>query len=154
MELLVTLILIIIFCIGLISFISSISSPREENFEEMEIEKIDNQPKKEIIKPLRKIIKSFIVKIKNKRPNEVYFMTAILYFLLFILNSRELYSSKIDFNNLIKYKDSIVFRLFLGDNNDYFDKPEATILYIITTLTFLGVSIIKSKKISKWFWNE
>jgi hypothetical protein len=111
------------------------------------------------------MIKSLLTKIHPHRPKEVYFLSIVLFYMLFLnlkinANSEYFVENLLEgdfgsaFNNIGGCYYSAVFGIIRGIGDDNFKQGGAENLYWVCAAIFIFLTINKAKRISKWLWNE
>lgn len=94
-----------------------------------------------------------IERLKRNRPKEVYFLVAILFFMLF-LNPSEFSRYRIELTGFFEWNSSAIYQMIRGMGNDWLSRGSANIIYWVSALLFVGLPVIKARSISTWLWSE
>lgn len=91
--------------------------------------------------------------LRRCRPLEVYVGAIVFYIILFI-NSSEVLDYRIELENFFSIRQSIVYGLIRGVGDDHLYPHAADILFWFISILYVGVVLIKARRISSWLWNE
>ena len=110
------------------------------------------------------MIKSLLTKIYPHRPKEVYFLSTVLFYMLFLnlekANSQYFVEKLLEgnfgraFHNIGGCYYSAVFGIMRGIGDNNYNLGVAENLYWVCAAIFIFLTINKAKRISKWLWNE
>lgn len=91
--------------------------------------------------------------LERYRPLEVYVGAVVCYLVLF-MNSPDFFFTRMELEYFFDTRQSIVYGLIRGIGDDHLHFYAADVLYWFLSILYVGLVLIKARRISRWLWNE